>query len=158
MFSVNDVRQRCTDRPAPLRAAGMLLVGAASRNAGKTTLACALVQAVARSCPVAAVKVTIVRDDGHGCPRGDEGCGVCERLDVPFRLTEQVGEPDDTDTGRLLAAGARPVLWLCARPETLASAARALVTALATPMVPACFSASYACCSCFISASYLRLT
>jgi len=111
----------------------MLLVGSASRNAGKTTLACALVESVAPShAPVAAVKVTIVRQEGQGCPRGDEGCGVCEDLNVAFRISEETPGhgPDHSDTERLLAAGARPVLWLCARPETLASAARALLDRL----------------------------
>ena len=131
---MGDDFQRGTDQPVRVRAAGMLQVGAASRNAGKTTLACALVEAVARSRPVAAVKVTIVRHEGHGCPRGDMGCGVCESLDVPFRITEEAGGPTDSDTARLWAAGARPVLWLCARPETLVSAARALLERL----VPGC--------------------
>ena len=111
----------------------MLLVGSASRNAGKTTLACTVVESARRlGRPVAAVKVTIVRQEGRGCPRGDEGCGVCENLDVAFRLSEEVpgSGPDHSDTERLLAAGARPVLWLCARPGTLADAARALLERL----------------------------
>jgi molybdenum cofactor guanylyltransferase len=112
---------------APLRAYGMLLVGAATRHAGKTTLACALVTGIGRRGPVAAVKVTIVRHDGHGCPRGADGCGVCRSLDAPFRITEEVDAPPGSDTARLLAAGARPVLWLRARPETLAEAARVLI-------------------------------
>jgi molybdopterin-guanine dinucleotide biosynthesis protein A len=113
------------DRDARLRVTGMLLVGSAARNSGKTTLACALVESLARHQPVAAVKVTIVRH-GNGCPRGDEGCGLCESLDVPFRIIEETDPTAKSDTARLLAAGARPVLWLCARPETLPDAVRAL--------------------------------
>ncbi|MBN2361779.1 MAG: NTP transferase domain-containing protein [Deltaproteobacteria bacterium] len=124
MLTLHEDGQRGPGQPARIRASGMLLIGSASRNAGKTTLACALVGAIARSRPVAAIKVTIVRHEGHGCPRGEEGCGVCRSLDVPFRLSEEKGGPARTDTARLLAAGAKPVLWLCARPQTLASAVR----------------------------------
>jgi len=100
-----------------------LLIGAAGRNAGKTTLVCEL---IARHQPIAAVKVTVVQPGIRECPRGGEGCGVCPSLGrTPFWLRTEINPGGPKDTSRLLAAGASPVLWLCTRadafPEVLAA-------------------------------------
>ena len=106
-----------------------LLIGAAGRNAGKTELACALVD---RHKPVAAVKITVVRPENTGgCPRGGEGCGVCSSVnDTPYWIREETDPSSPKDTSRLLAAGASPVLWLCCRQAALPEALDALLPLL----------------------------
>ncbi len=68
---------------------------------------------------VIAVKVTTIRDEAGGCPRGGKGCGVCGSLSEDFDLIEERSTgPDDVDsarakdTHRLLRAGADHVYWL----------------------------------------------
>ena len=112
---------------ATRRIRGMLMLGAADRRCGKTTLATRLVRAEAARRAVAGVKVTTVHDrKGAPCPRGNDGCGVCDSLEGPFALTEETGGAPGKDTTRLLEAGAAPVLWLCVRPGALVDGAAAL--------------------------------
>jgi hypothetical protein len=86
--------------------------GACSR-AGKTAVAESLLRALPPG--PAAVKFTTTEDVFERCPRGS-ACVVCD-IDVPFRIIRDpvvLGEPG-TDTERLAAAGARPVVWAIAR-------------------------------------------
>ena len=108
-----------------------LLIGAAGRNAGKTALACAV---IARHHPVAALKVTVVREENiTTCPRGEEGgCGVCSSVaSTPWWIREETNAASPKDTSRLLTAGASPVLWLCCRRPALPQALEDLI-----PRVP----------------------
>ncbi len=73
----------------------MLLIGATAKNAGKTTLACRIVERF-RDRGIIVVKATIHRGDEKG----------------QWSVTRETGAHPDKDTGRLLAAGAREVLWL----------------------------------------------
>ena len=96
----------------PRRVRGMLLIGAAARDAGKTTFACSLIERLARERPVIGAKITVIRESG-GCARGGRGCGVCTSLgDAPYLLSEERGQNPTKDTARLLAAGATRVYWL----------------------------------------------
>ncbi len=104
----------------------MLLLGATGRNLGKTTLACRLIRETAAGGAVVALKVTVIRDERAGCPRGGAGCGVCGALDGEFQLTEETRPGADKDTRRMLAAGARRVWWLRVRREALAAGIEAL--------------------------------
>ena len=56
------------------RVPGMVMVGSAGRNAGKTTFACGLIERFCRRGPVVALKVTSVSRSDGVCPRGGEGC------------------------------------------------------------------------------------
>ncbi|MBM4321778.1 MAG: molybdenum cofactor guanylyltransferase, partial [Deltaproteobacteria bacterium] len=76
------------------------------------------------------VKVTTIGQRGEHCPRGGEGCGVCASLEGSYCLTEETGGPPEKDTVRLLAAGARRVLWLRTLAACLPEAAAALGAAL----------------------------
>ncbi len=109
---------------------GMMLIGATGRTCGKTLLAARLIEAKVAGAPVAAAKVTTVYRDRGPCPRGGDGCGICSSLDAPYRLLNETGEHEGKDTARLLAAGAKPVWWLCAREDHLSEAARALTKVL----------------------------
>ena len=108
----------------------ILIVGAAGRNVGKTSLSCAIIQHVSRTRPIVGVKVTTVEDHAGGCPRGDEGCGVCESLVGPWSITEETAPPEGKDTARLLDAGASAVFWLRVHSDRLADGVRALLDRL----------------------------
>jgi len=131
------------DAPPPeagprLRAPGLLLLGAAGRNAGKTTLACRVLQRLSARLEVTGVKITTVREgSARECPRGGEGCGVCRSFDGPFLLTEERDGPPEKDTVRMLRAGARRVLWLRVHRRALRAGLQALLETLGpgTPVV-----------------------
>jgi molybdopterin-guanine dinucleotide biosynthesis protein A len=121
---------------SPTRVPGLLLVGAAQRDAGKTTFACALVERLARTGPVLGVKVTLIRADEGPCPHGGTECHDCMLPGgASFVLAEEHGAKPDKDTSRLLAAGAGRVFWLRACESHLAEARDALLARL-DPGVP----------------------
>lgn len=121
---------------------GMLLIGAAGRNVGKTELACAIVRRFSGRTPVTGVKVTVIAKAGGRCPRGGAGCGVCSSLEGAFCLTRETGDPPGKDTSRMLAAGAREVFWLRVLKEHLAAGLDALLSQLGRDTVCVCESNS----------------
>ena len=106
------------------------ITGSTSR-AGKTTFAATL---LSRLQGWAACKVTTcVERHGEPCPRGrEESCGVCGLLESAYEIEEEHGGPEtqEKDSGRLHAAGARKVLWVRTRPESLADAVAAALSML----------------------------
>jgi molybdenum cofactor guanylyltransferase len=96
----------------------MLLLGAEGRNAGKTTLACAVIARFCGEFPVVGVKVTTVKDGLGPCPRGGKGCGACT-LDGQWCIEEETGAAAGKDTTRMLQSGALKVFWARSRPESL---------------------------------------
>lgn len=94
-----------------------VIVSGASSAAAKTALAEALL-AELRPRAWGGVKITVTHDVAQGCPRGGQGCGVCASIGGGYRLVTDADTlaQSDTDTGRLLAAGAYPVLWLITTP------------------------------------------
>ena len=111
---------------ATIDLAGMLLIGSAGRNSGKTVLACRLLERWGRRIPIVAIKVTTIRGEEGSCPRGGEGCGVCSSLEGEFQIRREEETGLAKDTSRLLAAGADRVYWLCVREESLAAGMAAL--------------------------------
>jgi molybdopterin-guanine dinucleotide biosynthesis protein A len=110
---------------------GLLLLGAAGRNAGKTGLAERVLRRFAPQRELVGLKVTAVGAGAdHECPRGGEGCGVCRSFSGPFLLTEEHGGPAGKDTTRMYHAGARRVLWLRVHRAGLAAGLAALREAL----------------------------
>lgn len=91
---------------------GMLLIGSAGRNIGKTELACSLIRKFSKSNPIVGIKVTTIRAKDGKCPRGGRGCGVCSSLDGDFCITEETDKNSNKDTARLLKVGASRVFWL----------------------------------------------
>lgn len=86
-------------------------------GAGKTLLLERLLEAWPDR--FAAVKFTTVYRDGKFCPKDAQRRCACSKLHDEFNVVsdpETLGQPD-TDTGRLVAAGATPVLWCLAREE-----------------------------------------
>lgn len=121
---------------------GMLLVGGAGRNSGKTRLSCALIARFRRERPVVGLKVTAIRD-GHGpCPRGEDSCGVCTSLAGRYEVTEEHGDPPGKDTSLMVASGAHRVLWLRVRREHLTEGVAALIERIGLDAVCVCESNS----------------
>jgi hypothetical protein len=97
----------------------IFVVGGHSRNIGKTSAMCAMIAAT-KDCNWTAVKIT---QYGHGhCSDHGGECG-CAPSNVihPYALDEQTA-PDETDSGRYLAAGAARSFWLRTRQGELAEA------------------------------------
>jgi molybdopterin-guanine dinucleotide biosynthesis protein A len=125
-----------------MNAPGMIMIGDAGGNEGKTELACSLIRRVAPQVPVVAVTVTTVREHAGGCPRGDEGCGICSNLTGDFEITEETDCSEDEDRARLLRAGATRVFWLRCLHEALEPAATALLERIGPGQVVVCGSNS----------------
>jgi hypothetical protein len=90
----------------------LVLIGSTGRNAGKTTLAVALVKRLReQGRSVNAAKVVTVERKGALCPRGGQGCGTCS-LESDFVLCEEREAATGKDTSQLLAAGADRVYLL----------------------------------------------
>ncbi len=106
---------------------GMLMIGSAGRNAGKTVLACEVIKKFCKSTNITGIKVTTIKAKDGTCPRGGRGCGVCSSLEGNFCITEELRRDSAKDTSRLLAAGASRVLWLRALRSHLQQGLTALV-------------------------------
>lgn len=121
---------------------GMIMVGAAEQNAGKTTFACRLIRRFSAERPVVGVKVTTIVARNGGCPRGGEGCGVCSSLKDDFEITQEIDGPPGKDTTRLLESGAARVFWLRTMAQHLPEAAAALAETLGPDALTVCESNS----------------
>ncbi|UCC98509.1 MAG: NTP transferase domain-containing protein [Phycisphaerales bacterium] len=124
---------------------GMLMIGSAGANVGKTELACALVRRLSRNHDIAGIKVTTINDKDGQCPRGGEGCGVCSSLPGDFCITAETDNRSGKDTSRLSAAGASPVYWLRVLKTHLQEGAAALLDTLGPYATCICESNSLRC-------------
>jgi molybdopterin-guanine dinucleotide biosynthesis protein A len=121
---------------------GMLMIGSAGSNVGKTELACALLGKVTKSYDVIGIKVTTIKDKESQCPRGGEGCGVCTSLEGVYSITEELNISSEKDTARLLASGANRVFWLRVREEHLQEGITSLLDVIGHDAVSICESNS----------------
>jgi len=109
----------------------LVVVGGHSRNIGKTAVAAGLIRKL-RDRQWTALKIT---QYGHGiCGKTGAACG-CEAgegddPEHPFALSEEY-EPNSTDSGRFLAAGAQRSFWLRTPTGELRRAAGVLEKILA---------------------------
>lgn len=104
-----------------------VVVAGVSSGAGKTSLAEAVINLLARGCRTAAAKITVTHGE-RGCPHGGKGCHVCSSLGGDFQVIDRealITQPG-TDTARLSAAGAAPVLWAITREDSLNAAWHAM--------------------------------
>mgnify|MGYP006300232441 CR=1 FL=1 len=117
----------------------MLLVGGGGRNSGKTRFSCAVIDRLRRARPILGLKVTVIKERGGTCPKGDDSCGVCTSLDGKgdYAITEEHGDPPGKDTSLMLEAGAQRVFWLRVLQESLERGTAALMerVGLDTPCV-----------------------
>jgi hypothetical protein len=97
----------------------LVVVGGHSRNIGKTSVVAGLIRKL-RTHKWTAVKITLY---GNGvCAHDGGACGCEPASGEAFELTEEY-QPNDTDSGRFLAAGAGRSFWLRAPAGELAKAA-----------------------------------
>jgi hypothetical protein len=100
----------------------LVVVGGHSRNIGKTSVVAGLIRRL-RGRKWTAVKIT---QYGHGvCSNEGKSCECSTEPEHPFALSEEY-EPNKTDSGRFLAAGAERSFWLRAPSGELARAAGTL--------------------------------
>jgi len=121
---------------------GMLMIGSAGANLGKTELACAILRKFGKNGDIIGVKVTTIKDTNGQCPRGGEGCGVCSSLDGVFCITEETDSNSGKDTSRLLKCGASRVFWLRVIREHLVEGVTALLDVIGRDAVCVCESNS----------------
>ena len=120
----------------------MVMIGAAGRNCGKTSLALALIKAWRGRFPMIALKVTTIHDAGGSCVRGHAGCGTCTRIKGSFDLVEETEEQGDKDTRKLLASGVGRVFWLRCHKEHLAEGIKYFLSRVPEDAVIICESNS----------------
>jgi molybdenum cofactor guanylyltransferase len=121
---------------------GMLMIGSAGANLGKTELACAILRKFGKNGNIIGIKVTTIKDTNGQCPRGGEGCGVCSSLDGVFCITEETNRGSEKDTSRLLKCGASRVFWLRVVREHLVEGVTALLDEIGHDAVCVCESNS----------------
>lgn len=125
-----------------ISAPSILLLGAAGRNSGKTTFACALIERFSKKGPIVAAKVTTIRERDGTCPRGGQGCGVCAAFKDRYDITEETVCGGTKDTQRLLASGAAQVYWLRVLKDHLEEGAAALLERIGPDLPVVCESNS----------------
>jgi hypothetical protein len=97
----------------------LVVVGGHSRNIGKTSVVAGLIRKL-RGFRWTAAKITLYGNDA--CAHDGGACGCEPASGEAFELTEEY-TPNDTDTGRFLAAGAERSFWLRAPAGDLPIAA-----------------------------------
>ena len=125
-----------------LKIPGMLMIGSAGRNVGKTELACSIIRTFRTNQPIVGLKITTITKRDGTCPRGGKGCGVCSSLNGNYCITEEHGDPPDKDTSRLLAAGAAKVFWLRVMKSHLQEGIDELLDTVGRDVVSVCESNS----------------
>jgi hypothetical protein len=122
---------------------GMLMIGSAGTNVGKTELACAILRKFSRSGEeIVGIKVTTINEKDGQCPRGGEGCGVCSSLEGVYLITQETDPTSGKDTARLLAAGAGRVYWLRVLRAHIEEGLAALLDAVGSDAISICESNS----------------
>ena len=119
---------------------GMLMVGARCKSDGKTAFTRSIIDKFAGKHDIVGVKVTTVDNfntSHHPEVSGSKSGGPCMG---PWYITEEKDPHSNTDTGKMLAAGAKRVLWLLALKNHLDKAAQALVETLGAETVSICES------------------
>ena len=130
------------DSSLELKRPGMLLVGAAGRDAGKTYFATSLLRRFAAANDIVAVKVTPIEKVTDRCPHGRDDCNVCATLKGNFEIAEETDPAPDKDTCKMLAAGAKRVFWLRSLKSHLKEGAAAMLEATRGGTVLICESNS----------------
>jgi len=131
-----------TDGSLELTSPGMLLIGAAGRDAGKTYFATSLLKRFAADNDITAIKVTPIERVTDRCPHGRDDCNVCATLKGSFEISEETDPGPDKDTCKMLAAGAKRVFWLRSLKSRLKDGAAAMLKAAGEDALLLCESNS----------------
>ena len=105
----------CRDEETGDRVMKVVTVSGAHSGIGKTTTVERLLKGLNGW---SALKVTTIKEGS--CPR-EMPCGICEEQDAQFTIVadSSILNQCGKDTQRMMAAGAREVLWLKAKPSGL---------------------------------------
>ncbi len=103
-----------------IRRKNMILIGASARKTGKTAYACRIIELQSRRRDVVGLKITPWPEGGQESPSGEP-----DRLG--FRIIEERVSSRETDTGRMLAAGASRSFRLLAGRECIAEGIASLL-------------------------------
>ncbi len=85
----------------------MVMIGGNSRNSGKTTMACQIINKLSLSHEVFGLKVSAIYPEGnemHGNHSGEESSG--------FSISEEINSGSNKDTSKMLRAGATRVFYI----------------------------------------------
>jgi len=116
------------------------MVGAQCKSGGKTALACALIDKFRSEQEIVGVKITTV--DSFNASHHPE-VAEFRKNDVcmgPYYITEEKVATNNTDTGKMLTAGAKRVFWLLSLKSHLARGVRLLLDTLGENTVSICES------------------
>jgi len=119
---------------------GMLMVGARCKSDGKTAFTRTLIERFGSQHDIVGVKVTTVDSFNTNHHPEVAGSGRSDSCMGPYYLTEEKDAQSNTDTGRMLAAGAKRVFWLLALKSHLEKGAKALLETLGEKGVSICES------------------
>jgi hypothetical protein len=86
---------------------GMVMVGGNSRNSGKTTMACSIIEKLSKAHEVIGLKVTSIRP-GEGDKHGNHS----EKVTSDFAIFEELDRFSPKDTSKMLNAGAKHVYYI----------------------------------------------
>jgi molybdopterin-guanine dinucleotide biosynthesis protein len=106
----------------------MLLIGSTTKKAGKTTLACSIIQHFCKTKDITAVKITPIED------------AIISKDD--FVLTEEKSITGSTDSSRFLKAGAKEAFWLKVKKTSLQKGLDALLKEIDINSLIVCESTS----------------
>ncbi len=118
----------------------MLMVGARCKSEGKTAFTRALIERFGSQHDLIGVKVTTVDNFNMSHHPEVTSSGKSDSCMGPYYVTEEKDAHSATDTGRMLAAGAKRVLWLLALKTHLEDGVRALLETLGNETVSICES------------------
>ena len=109
-----------------MRCPNMLMVGAAGRNLGKTTLISRLIERLSKLQPVVALKVTAFEDVDGVIDEAAQHCQTYKTLRGRFMVTRETDPGSAKDTGKLLHAGSDRVYWLRTLKSAIADGMQAV--------------------------------
>jgi hypothetical protein len=111
-----------------IKIASMLLIGSTAKKAGKTKLACDIIQLFSKAKNITAVKITPLDESS---PTQDA-----------FSLTEEKNAIANTDSSRFLKAGAKRAFWLKVKKDSLQKGFNALLKVIGPDSIIVCESTS----------------
>lgn len=121
----------------------MLIIGATSKNAGKTKLACSLIKKFSSRCSIIGIKVTVTEETDGGWHPTVTGSIVQSRVEGSHCITEETDSQVDKDTSQMLASGAKRVFWLQVWRTHLEEGIAALLKVVGDDAVTICESNSF---------------
>ena len=113
----------------------LLLIGSTARSAGKTTLACRIIDKF-KDKKIIAIKIAAIRTTDL---KNHKELGIDKK---GFAILEETEKTTNKDTSRMLTAGAKKAFLLCAKKENLNNAIECLLEKMPKDTIFICESNS----------------